>query len=125
MLTTHGNPPVATALPIAAAPVATAVVMTHFVVARGGPPVGKFSCCNQDIAKIVTRICFNFVDTPAFTSALSAFVNCLFCLAIFVLQHCLHRDSSLIAYIAHIAYIAYIPYIAHRCQNSLNCCRTS
>ena len=39
VLTTQGNPPVATALPIAAPPVATAVVMTHFVVARGGPPV--------------------------------------------------------------------------------------
>ena len=44
VLTTQGNPPVATALPIAAPPVATAVVMTHFVVARGGPPVvEKFS----------------------------------------------------------------------------------
>ena len=29
----------ATKLPIAAPPVATAVAMTHFVVARGGPPV--------------------------------------------------------------------------------------
>ena len=38
-LTTQGNPPVATTLPIAAPPVATAVVMTHFVVARGGPLV--------------------------------------------------------------------------------------
>ena len=39
VLTTQGNPPVATTLPIAAAQVATTVVMTHFVVARGGPPV--------------------------------------------------------------------------------------
>ena len=36
VLTTQGNPPVANALPIAAPPVATAVVMTHFVVARSG-----------------------------------------------------------------------------------------
>ena len=41
MLTTQGNPPVATELPNAAPPVATAVVMTHFVVARGGPSAGK------------------------------------------------------------------------------------
>ena len=39
VLTTQGNPPVATALPIAVPPVATPVAMTHFVVARGGPPV--------------------------------------------------------------------------------------
>ena len=39
VLTTQGNPPVATALPIAAPPVATAVAMTFFVVASGGPPV--------------------------------------------------------------------------------------
>ena len=41
----------------------------------------KFSCCIQNIAKIVTRTCINFVDTPAFTTALSAFVICLFCLS--------------------------------------------
>ena len=35
MLTTQGNPPVATALPIAAPPKA----MTHIVMARCGPPV--------------------------------------------------------------------------------------
>ena len=58
------------------------------------PPVGKISCWIQNIAKIVTRTCINFVDTPAFASALSAFVICLFCRsAIFVLQHYLHRDS--------------------------------
>ena len=39
VLTTHGNPPVATAFPIAAPPVATMVAVTHFVVATGGPPV--------------------------------------------------------------------------------------
>ena len=39
VLTTQGNPPLATALSIAAPPVASAVAMTHFVVARGGPPV--------------------------------------------------------------------------------------
>ena len=84
-LATQGNPPVATALPILAPPLATAVAMTHFVVARGGPPVAtgweKISCCIQNIAKIVTRNCINFVDTPSFTSALSAFVICLFCLS--------------------------------------------
>ena len=52
---------------------------------------GKISCCIQNIAKIVTRTCINFDDTPAFTSALSAFV--CFVLAIIVLQQCLHRDS--------------------------------
>ena len=88
MLTIPVNPPVATALPIAAPPVATAVARTHFVVSRGGPPVatgghrwGKISCCIQSIAKIVTRTCINFVDSPAFTSALEAFVICLFCLS--------------------------------------------
>ena len=39
VLTTQGNPPVATALSIATSPVPTAVAMTHFVMARGGPPV--------------------------------------------------------------------------------------
>ena len=38
-LTTQGNPPVATAHPIAASPIATAVAMTHFVAAKDGPPV--------------------------------------------------------------------------------------
>ena len=36
VLTTQGNPPLATALSIAAPPVASAVAMTHFVVATGG-----------------------------------------------------------------------------------------
>ena len=39
VLTTQVNPPVATALPIAPPPVATAVAMTHFVVTKDGPPV--------------------------------------------------------------------------------------
>ena len=78
MLTTQGNPPLATALPIAAAPpVAIAVAMTHFVVARDGPPVAtggeKFHVVYKT-AKIVTRNSIILVDTPVFTSALSAFV---------------------------------------------------
>ena len=39
VLITQGNSPVATTLPIADPPLATAVAMTHFVVARGGPRV--------------------------------------------------------------------------------------
>ena len=56
VLTTHGNPPVATAFPIAAPPVATMVAVTHFVVATGGPPVAT---TNGSLVKKPTRI--NFV----------------------------------------------------------------
>ena len=47
----------------------------------GGHRWGKISCCIQNIEKIVTRTYITFVDTPAFTSALSTFVICLFCLS--------------------------------------------
>ena len=72
----------------------------------GGHRWGKISCCIQNIAKIVTRTCISFVDPPAFTSALSAFVICLFC---YIYSAAL--PTSRLAYT--------------RCQNSFNCCRTS
>ena len=77
VLTTQGDPPVATALHIAAPPVA----MSHFVVARGGTPVGKNFMLFTKHCKIAMRNCINFVDTPSFSSALSAFVIRLFCLS--------------------------------------------
>ena len=45
------------------------------------PTSGNISCCVQNIAKIVTRTCNQFVDSPAFTPVLSALIFCLFCLS--------------------------------------------
>ena len=45
------------------------------------PTGGNILCRIQNILKIVTRTCNDFVDSPAFASAISALIFCLFCLS--------------------------------------------
>ena len=55
VLTTHGNPLVATAPPIAVAPAAITVAMTHFVVAKGGQPVATSGVKFHVVYKILQK----------------------------------------------------------------------
>ena len=45
------------------------------------PTGGNILCRIQNILKIVTRTCNDFVYSPAFASAISALIFCLFCLS--------------------------------------------